>query len=217
MERMSVPTDQGGLRARKKQRTRAALIDAGLDLFLANGYDTTTIDEIAAEVEVSPRTFFRYFAGKEDVALAKGAEFDELVLDALTARPATEPPLAALRHAVLDMIRESASGEGVRRFLHIQHLINKTPSLLAGNLRRAAGNEERLTVEIAARQGVDPAQDMRPRVLVGMVCGALRIGLETMCADPRRDLARLVGLVEEAIDLATAGIPQHWGDDPHTW
>ncbi|MBB5158101.1 TetR family transcriptional regulator [Saccharopolyspora phatthalungensis] len=214
---MSVPTDHGGLRARKKQRTRAALIDAGLDLFLAKGYDATTIDEIAAEVEISPRTFFRYFAGKEDVALAKGAELDDLVLNALAARPADEPPLVALRAAVLDMIRKSASGDGVRRFLRIQHLINKTPALLAGNLRRAAGNEERLTVEIAARQGVDPARDMRPRVLVGMICAALRIGLETMCADRHRDLSRLVELVEEAIDLATAGIPRRWGDEPHQW
>ncbi|QIZ38323.1 TetR family transcriptional regulator [Saccharopolyspora sp. ASAGF58] len=216
MSGMTVPTDHGGLRARKKQRTRAALIDAGLDLFLAKGYDATTIDEIAAEVEISSRTFFRYFAGKEDVALAKGAEFDGLVLDALAARPADDPPLTALRHAVLGMIRESASDD-VRRFLHVQHLINKTPPLLAGNLRRAAGSEERLTAEIAARQGVDPARDMRPRVLVGMVWGALRIGLEAMCADPRRDLERLVELVEEAIDLATAGIPERWGDDPHTW
>ncbi|MGW5641199.1 TetR family transcriptional regulator [Saccharopolyspora sp. NPDC003752] len=214
---MSAPTDQGGLRARKKQRTRAALIDAGLDLFLTKGYDATTIDEIAAEVEISSRTFFRYFAGKEDVALAKGDEFDELVLEALATRPAAEPPLLALRHAVLAMIHEAAAGDGVRRFLQVQHLINKTPALLAGNLRRAAGSEERLTTEIAARQGVDQAHDMRPRVLVGMVCAGLRIGLETMCADPRRDLERLVELVEEAIDLATAGIPQRWGDDPHTW
>ncbi|PKW17176.1 TetR family transcriptional regulator [Saccharopolyspora spinosa] len=216
MATMTAPTDYGGLRARKKQRTRAALIDAGLDLFLAKGYDATTIDEIAAEVEISSRTFFRYFAGKEDVALAKGAEFDDLVLDALAARPAGEPPLTALRHAVLGMIRESAADD-VRRFLRVQHLINKTPPLLAGNLRRAAGSEERLTAEIAARQGVDPARDIRPRVLVGMVWGALRIGLETMCADPRRDLERLVELVAEAIDLATAGIPERWGDDPHTW
>ncbi|MCI2417280.1 TetR family transcriptional regulator [Saccharopolyspora sp. K220] len=214
---MSAPSEQGGLRARKKQRTRTALINAGLDLFLTRGYDPTTIDEITAEVEVSSRTFFRYFASKEDVALAKGAEFDELLLNALTARPADEPPLVALRHAVLDMVRESASSDGVRRFLQVQHLITNTPSLLAGNLRRLAGNEERLTVEIAARQGVDPAADLRPRVLVGMVCAALRIGLQTMCADPRRDLARMVELVEESIDLATAGIPQRWGDDPHTW
>ncbi|MGP4016164.1 TetR/AcrR family transcriptional regulator [Saccharopolyspora sp. 5N708] len=214
---MSAPSNQNGLRARKKQRTRTALLDAGLDLFLTKGYEATTIDEITAEVEVSSRTFFRYFASKEDLALAKGAEFDDLMLDALTARPADEPPLAALRHAALDMVRESASGDGVGRFLRVQHLITNTPSLLAGNLRRLANNEERLTVEIAARQGVDPATDLRPRVLVGMVCAALRIGLQATCADPGRDLARMVELVEAAIDLATTGIPQRWGDDPHAW
>ncbi|KAA5834525.1 TetR family transcriptional regulator [Saccharopolyspora hirsuta] len=217
MDGMSVPTDQGGLRARKKQRTRAALIDAGLDLFLANGYEATNVDEIAAAVEVSSRTFFRYFASKEDIALAKGAEFDELLLDALTSRPAEEPPLTALRHAMLGMLREAAADSGVQRFLSTQHLINKTPALLAGNLRRAAGTEERLTTEIARRQGVDPDQDMRPRVLVAAVCGALRIGLEATCADPSRELGRMVELVEQAIDLATAGIPQRWGDDPRRW
>ncbi|MDA3631031.1 TetR family transcriptional regulator [Saccharopolyspora sp. WRP15-2] len=214
---MNSPNDQGGLRARKKQRTRAALIDAGLDLFLANGYEATTIDEIAAAVEVSSRTFFRYFAGKEDVALAKGVEFDELVLDALAARPADEPPLISLRHALLDVLRESAADSGVQRFLSTQHLINKTPALLAGNLRRAAGTEERLTAEIAKRQGLDLAEDMRPRVLVGAVWGAFRIGLETTCADPSREVGRMVELVEQAIDLATAGIPQRWGGDPRSW
>ncbi|GAA0530537.1 TetR family transcriptional regulator [Saccharopolyspora subtropica] len=214
---MSAPTDQGGLRARKKQRTRSALIDAGLDLFLSQGYDETTIDEIATAVEISPRTFFRYFDGKEDVALAKGTEFDELVCRELAARPADEPPLVALRQAVLDAVRESASREGVPRFLRIQHLISNTPALLAGNLRRAALNEELLTTEIARRQGVDPVRDLRPRVLVGIVYAALRIGLQTTCADGSRELARLLELVEQTIDLATAGVPARWGADPRTW
>lgn len=214
---MSAPTDQGGLRARKKQRTRAALIDAGLDLFRTNGYESTTIDEIAAAVDVSPRTFFRYFASKEDVALAKGAEFDDLVVDALADRPDGEPPLTALRHAVLGMLRAAADSDGVHRFLLTQHLINRTPALLAGNLRRSAAVEERLTGEIARRHGVDPDRDLRPRVLVGVVYAGLRIGLEAMCADPRRDVERMLELVERSIDLATAGLPERWGSDERTW
>ncbi|MFD0488358.1 hypothetical protein ACFQ0O_16440 [Saccharopolyspora spinosporotrichia] len=101
--------------------------------------------------------------------------------------------------------------------MRIQHLINKTPALLAGNLRRTAATEERLTTEIAEREGVDPAADMRPRILVGVVYAALRIGMEAMCADPSRELDRMVELVERAIDLATAGLPESWGPDNRTW
>ncbi|MBE9375243.1 TetR family transcriptional regulator [Saccharopolyspora sp. HNM0983] len=214
---MSAPTDQDGLRARKKQRTRAALIDAGLDLFAGSGYESTTVDEIAAAADVSPRTFFRYFASKEDLALAKGAEFDVLVVDALAGRPAAEPPLAALRGAVLEMLHAAADGDGVHRYLLTQHLITKNPALLAGNLRRSAEVEEQLTAEIARRQDLDPAADLRPRVLVGVVFAGLRIGLEAMCADPRRDAERMLELVREAVDLATAGIPERFSGGPGSW
>lgn len=210
---------RGGLRERKKQRTRTALVDAAVDLFYDKGYESATIDELAAAVDVSPRTFFRYFAGKEDVILSRGAELDELVVDALAARPADEPPLLALRGAVLDMIREAADDAGVRHFLKVQHLINNTPALLAGNLRRTADTEARLTAEIARRQGVDPDadSDLRPQVLVAVVYSALRVALLVMCGEPRRDPERLLELTTTAIDLATSGLPDQWGPDPATW
>jgi AcrR family transcriptional regulator len=54
-----------GLRERKKLRTRAILIDAAMDLCLRNGYENTTVEQIAAAADVSPRTFSRYFATKD--------------------------------------------------------------------------------------------------------------------------------------------------------
>src|SRR5690348_4474421 len=103
-----------GLRERKKQRTRDALIDAALDLFLTRGYEATTIDQIAAEVEVSPRTFFRYFASKEDVALSLTADEQRMLLAELVSRPESESPFTALCQAMrslLKMLREADDAE----------------------------------------------------------------------------------------------------------
>ena len=80
----------------RRRRTREAIIDAALDLFERKGYDATTVEDIAAAAEVSPRTFFRYFDSKQDVVMAKTNEKGE------TRRPAggstrEEGPVEALR------------------------------------------------------------------------------------------------------------------------
>ena len=62
-------------RGEHADRMRAALLDAALDLFSANGYDQTTTDEIAESAGVSPRTFFRYFATKESVLFSGEYDF----------------------------------------------------------------------------------------------------------------------------------------------
>ncbi|HWE69657.1 MAG TPA: helix-turn-helix domain-containing protein, partial [Acidimicrobiales bacterium] len=59
-----------GLAAKKKQRTRTLLAEAAAALFYERGYDATTIDDIAAAAEISPRTFYRYFPTKEDLVVA---------------------------------------------------------------------------------------------------------------------------------------------------
>src|SRR5436309_4426840 len=93
-----------GLRERKKQKTRAQLTDAAFRLFGERGFDGTTIEDIVEQVEVSPRTFFRYFDSKEDVVIGF---FDDMGLelrDMLDAQPAEEPPFTAVRDALRSLV-----------------------------------------------------------------------------------------------------------------
>ncbi|MGP3925484.1 MULTISPECIES: TetR/AcrR family transcriptional regulator [unclassified Streptomyces] len=168
-----------GLRELKKQRTRNALVRSALELFTTQGYERTTVDEITDAVEVSQRTFFRYFANKEEVAFAVQDVVEDLFYAAVCERPADETPMTVLRHAVLfawDAIGQAIE-ETVPPELHMRmyQVIESTPALLAVHLRRSAELEDRLAQEIARREGLDVDADPRPRVLVAAFGGVIRV------------------------------------------
>src|SRR5664280_2079930 len=120
-----------GLRERNKLRRREQITEAALRLFAERGFDGATIDEIAAAADVSRRTFFRYFARKEDVILDwKRRTADEL-REALAARPASETPLDAVHRALATV----AAGYGARPelTLGLMRLFESGPDLHAGS------------------------------------------------------------------------------------
>ncbi len=170
-----------GLRELKKQRTRQALARAAVELFCAQGYERTTVDEIAAAVDVSQRTFFRYFDNKEDVAFVIEELINERFAAGVRARPAAEPPLDALRNAVTavwdDISTEVQEIVPVELYMRLYRLIESTPPLLAVFLRRQAEREELIAAEIARREGLDPETDPRPRVLVAAAGGVVQTAM----------------------------------------
>jgi AcrR family transcriptional regulator len=167
-----VAAPAAGLRQRKKQRTRDELRDAAQELFLRQGYARTTVDEIAAAVDVSQRTFFRYFANKEQVALALMADGTDDLIDYLRARPSGENPLQALRAAT----RETWESRGISEpgappanaALEIFQLVESTPTLLAAHLHRLAEHQQLIAEVLAEREGLDPAVDLRPKLLAAV-------------------------------------------------
>ncbi|MFG2090231.1 MULTISPECIES: TetR family transcriptional regulator [unclassified Spirillospora] len=191
-----------GRRERKKQRTRDALVDAAFTLFAEKGFDSTTVEEIADAVDVSSRTFFRYFASKEDVALTFQEEQTRAVLASLTERPADEPIMTALRRAVVGIARACEAGElgfDPERFQCMLSMMHDSPSLMAGSLEHAQKKQALLIEFIAERLGVDPAADLRPHV----IAAATTCGFQA-AADAMRRHGGTFGSLSETVDQTFA-------------
>ncbi|MFI8516820.1 TetR/AcrR family transcriptional regulator [Streptomyces sp. NPDC085481] len=203
-----------GLRERKKQRTRDTLIRVALELFTTQGYEGTTVDEIADAVDVSQRTFFRYFATKEDVAFAVQQMVEERFLDALTERPAEEGPLEAMRNAVLsawDTIGEAiAEVVPVELYLRSFQVIESTPALLAVHLRRSTEMEESIARLIAGREGLDVDEDPRPRIAVAAFSGVMRVTGQLWGRSEDPTLEAIRALTERYLDHLGPALEPHW-------
>src|ERR1700729_3898068 len=98
---LTMEPPKSGLAARKKERTRRQLAAAAAELFYERGYAATTVDDIVAAVDVSPRTFFRYFPTKEDLVVALATTSLDHFITALRTRP-TEESLQVAVHAAID-------------------------------------------------------------------------------------------------------------------
>lgn len=193
-----------GLRERKKLRTRRTLIDYALELFLRQGYDRTTVDEIAAAAEVSPRTFNRYFGSKEGVVLVQLDESHERLLADLATRPEHMSALKALRESVVTVTRQAEAESDTadnERFRQVQQLVSSYPTLQASCLERQTQQGREIAEVLAARMGADPVQDLRPRLVVAAVQSSVQVALETWTQREALASGRLSALVEEALEL----------------
>nr|WP_203594304.1 TetR family transcriptional regulator [Streptomyces sp. SID9124] len=202
------------MRERKKRRTRDALLVAALELFTTHGYEETTVDEIADAVEVSQRTFFRYFAGKEAAVFAVQDMVESHSLSELRQRPADEAPFEAMRRAVLcawDSIGETVEAIiPVELHMRAYRMIESTPSLLAAHLRRSIDLENQITELIARREGLDPARDPRPRVAVAAFSGVMRAAGQLWGQGGDGGMESLRALTETYLDALAPALSERW-------
>jgi AcrR family transcriptional regulator len=203
-----------GLRERKKQRTRDALVRAALELFVVAGYERTTVDEIAEVVGVSQRTFFRYFAGKEDAAFFVTRLAESHYIRALRERPPGEAPLEALRQAVLgswDTIGEAIEQVApVELHLRAHKMIEATPALLAAHLRRQEELEEEIARIVAEREGLDVDADPRPRILVALFGGVMRVTQRTWSVGEECSIEAIRELTARHLDQVGPALAGNW-------
>lgn len=190
-----------GLRERKKLERRRRIEAAAIDLFERDGFSATTIEAIAARADIAPRTFFSYFATKEDVVLADYAGRLDRILAALAERPADEAPWAALRAAFLGVADDYLThrDELVRRFA----IMAVNPSVSARHLQLQAGWEDALAAVLTQRCRY-LADDVTPQLLASAALACMRSSLRHWQVTGRR--SDLPGLVAGCFDQFGSGM-----------
>ena len=200
-QRMTTGAPGLGLRERKKRRTRYELEKVAFRLFEERGFDAVTVDNIAAEAEVSPRTFFRYFPTKEDVLFGGIEQRLATLLAELDSSPPGEPVLDVMRRAVMAFATDYESGSHWGRTL-IQ-ILTRSPHLVPHLLGRMAAKHEELAAAIAKRRGTEPSTDLYSHLMAAFAVDTLRVSVDmSETSSPRRAAADIVG---EAFDLLTKG------------
>jgi AcrR family transcriptional regulator len=193
---MAVPT----LRDRKRERTREAIETAAFRLFAERGYDGVTVAQIAAAADVAPRTYFRYFATKEDVLFGRDAEVLDAVAGIIDGRPRGEDPVATARACSLAM---GAWAEDHRALLVDRAaVIDATPSL-SGRERAKLGAIEELAAARLARRMRAGAGNPLPLLLAKLATACFEVGVQNGLRR-RAAFEQTIGAAWDALPLTTA-------------
>jgi AcrR family transcriptional regulator len=186
---MTVPV---GISERKRRAVRAELSEVALQLLTDRDFESVTVDEIAAAAGVSRRTFFRYFASKEDVVFAFLDQGAMRLCEDIVTRPPEEGPVTAVHQALRQHLAAYQSSTALVR------LVRETPSLRA----REHVNREQLRLGIVEalgrRLGVDAQQDTRPHVLASIALAPLDAAFVTWFSGARSG-EDLGDLLDEAL------------------
>ncbi|MGW6275404.1 TetR/AcrR family transcriptional regulator [Streptomyces sp. NPDC055060] len=158
-----------GLRERKKLKTRIAIREATYRLIGEQGYEATTVEQIAEAAEVSASTVFRYFPVKEDIVLTD--EYDQVIEGELRARPPDEPIVESLRH-VLRRAVDLGFAEGAEISRLRTRLMIEVPAVRSRMLESMSVTGRMLCRVIAERSGRDPGE-LEVRVFSMGLIGAL--------------------------------------------
>ena len=143
--------EPAGLRARKKVRTRDAIADAAISLFLARGFDQVSVSDIAATAEVSKPTLFRYFPTKEDLLLHRFADHHgEAARVVRDRQPGIEPITALHRHfrSGLDRFEPVTGLNDHPEVVAFHRLVFATPSLVGRLMHYLLGDEDALAAAL---------------------------------------------------------------------
>ena len=200
------------MRERKKRRTRATLIDAAVELCGRQGFERTTVDQIAAIADVSPRTFSRYFATKDAIALALIDEALELTAAELARQPHDISHFEALRRSYVVMYNNTKSAPPGA--LSEDRMMCTVRIIMSSAALRQTAVEFRphpVTIELAKRMGVDQ-YDRRLRLVAAVWASIImtalgdlgegtdwtQVGIDDIITRLEATFAEFIGEIENA-------------------
>lgn len=189
-----------GLRERKKMKTRASIQQHALRLFREQGYQATTVEQIAEAAEISPSTFFRYFPTKEAVVLDD--DYDPLLIEAYRAQSKELTPVQAFRRAIREGL-ENIPEDGRKAVFERVALAMSVPELRTAIIHQITGTANMIAELVAERAGRSPGE-LAVRNFAAAVIGAVISSTLHYLEHPERDFA---GLLDEALSQLEAGYP----------
>ncbi len=192
-----------GLRERKKAKTKAAIQHHALWLFQQQGYDATTIEQIAEAADISPSTFFRYFPTKEDVVMWD--DLDPRIIAAFEAQPTEWGPIPALRSALREVFA-GLPAEVAAQQRERARLIIAVPELRMRMLDQFASMIE-LIAQLVARRIGRRADEFAVRTFAGAVVGVLLAALFASVENLQADYADYIALIDASLAHLEAGLP----------
>ncbi|MFD0440285.1 TetR/AcrR family transcriptional regulator [Streptomyces chartreusis] len=219
---------RGGLRERKKQATRAALVEAAVRLAAEHGAENVTVEAISDAAGVSPRTFFNYFDARDDVFVMIGAESSARVRRAVLDAPRELSPLEALRDAMAAELSEVEQQHQLWT-LHAS-VLRESPRLLVRALSIHTDDESALAAALADRiaakspscsseRPAHPAPEQEsprqsaglyPHLLAAVGLTAVRVAFEHWCVG--KDSTPFPDVFQETFQHLAAGLAAPAGD-----
>jgi AcrR family transcriptional regulator len=190
------------LRERKRVRTRQSLVDAATELFERHGYDQTTVADIAAAAEIGTRTFFSYFASKEELLFPDSDARVRAAVEEIAARGPDDGPADVLLRALRRIGDDSDDMSGRLAALRLR-LIREVPAVRGRALQIQVDAQREIARHLAAAFP-DRLDEVGAAALVGAFVGAVSAALQVLLDDPDtvRDPAEVQAAVQKATDVA---------------
>jgi AcrR family transcriptional regulator len=179
------PTSAPPLHHRKQDFVRGAIWDAAVDLFVAKGFDDTTVDDIARAAGVSKRSFFRYFSSKNDLMGQGIVTYATHIAEAIRACPPTRSALEIVRHTVRQVAAMAAAQPRVRK---IAHVAQSSVAAREAQLSRLAELEDRVAEAYRVRARTFAQDRLTPRLLAELTLSILDVTFREWLAHDEEDI-----------------------------